>query len=134
MNIGQIVWPKDRKEAVALYLNFVIAMVDKFNLNESGALTDPIRLAKSYSLGQLSDEKYKSSATEWWSFVDENGLRNLETKEVLIARVAICLLSATTDEVKNLGEHLSWFMQLLHKLNIEMALVVNDMNRHFADK
>jgi hypothetical protein len=52
----------------------------------------------------LSEAHYRTSAILWWAYLDGNNLtRDLEGQESLMARIAICMLSVTKDEAKELG-------------------------------
>ena len=132
MNIGAINWPKDSRAAVKLYLGYLIQVVEFLNLKFPKLGSDPLFTTKKYIAGALSEAEYRESANVWWGYLDGKGsARDLKNENVLLARVAICLLSVTQDEVDYLGEHLSWFLEVLDQLKIELDKPIEMMAVYF---
>jgi hypothetical protein len=132
MNIGSIVWPNDRRSAINLYLRFLIKVIEALGLRFSLSGPDPIKIARDYIAGMLSEEDYRATANIWWGYLDgNNATRDLQTQDALMARVAICLLSVTEEEAEDLGEHLSWFFEILEKLGIDLDKPISMMAKHF---
>lgn len=132
MNIGSIVWPIDGRSAINLYLGFLIKVIEDLGISFSSSEPDPLSITRSYVSGALSEEEYRASANVWWGYLDGNGTtRNLQKEDALKARVAICLLSVTIDDVEELGEHLSWFFEVLEQLGIDLDRPIDMMVEYF---
>ncbi|AUI87726.1 hypothetical protein BS333_15080 [Vibrio azureus] len=135
MTIGTIDWPEEPKMAIELYLNFVIRIIKENNLIFPTQFKDPIVITQRYLEESISVEEYKEAVVEWWDYIDTNGfIREFSDRNALVARVAICLLSVTAEDVPELGQHLSWFFELLDKLGINTDCPTNQMYEHFPLK
>jgi hypothetical protein len=133
MNIGSIVWPTDGRAAIKLYLGFLIKVIEALGIKFSSAGPDPLAATKSYIAGSLPEDEYRSSANVWWGYLDGAGAtRDLESEDALNARIAICLLSVTLDDVEDLGEHLSWFFEVLEQLGIDLDMPIDMMAEYFT--
>lgn len=133
MNIGAITWPSDPHEASKLYLRFVVDIVEDLKLRFPGELSDPVASANSYIAGRTSEEKYRAKVDVWWAFLDsKNQIREMQDKSALSVRVGICLLAANSGEAGRLGEHLSWFLELLGLLGVNLDAPLRKMETHFA--
>ena len=133
MNIDSIQWPEDAEEACKFYLGFVIEVVEELKFSFPDLAPNPVATAKAYVKGDLSEEECRSQATLWWTHLESSGaIRELRDRSALEARLAICLLSATTDHAKQLGEHLSWFLEVLGFLRIDLVKPIRRMNEYFG--
>ncbi len=132
MNIGSISWPEDAKEACKFYLRFLIEVVESIDFRFPDFAADPLVTAKTYVEDKVSEEEYRSQVAGWWNYLDSAGaLCEMRDPSALAARLAICLLSATTDQAKQLGEHLSWFLEVLEFLGVDQAETMRKMNGYF---
>lgn len=61
-------------------------------------------------------------------------MREFKDREVLIARLAICLLSNDEDDISVLGDNLSWFFEVLGFLRVDMKKPVEMMIEYFEFK
>lgn len=135
INIGSILWPSDAKSAINLYLGFLIKVIEVLGLSFSSSGPDPIETAKNFIDGLISEEDYRASANIWWEYLDSNNAtRDLQNNDALMARVAICLLSVTKDDVEELGEHLSWFFEVLEQMGIDLDKPISMMEEYFKFK
>ena len=135
MSIGAIDWPSNSKKAIELYLNFLMNVIRDNNIQFPEKFQDPIEISTKYINGKLSVQEYRDSANKWWEYIDLSGqIRELSNKDALIARVAICLLSVTDEDVDELGEHLSWFFEVLENLGISLDEPIEQMYQHFTFK
>jgi len=133
MNIDSIIWPTNGRTAINLYLNFLIKVIEILGLDFSSSdHSNPLAITKSYISGNLSEEKYRATANVWWGYLDDNNAtRDLKNKDALMVRLSICLLSVTLDEVDELGEHLSWFFEVLEQLGINLNKPIAMMSEYF---
>jgi len=79
----------------------------------------------------MSDDDVRTALDYWWSQVDEHGVRNFEKREALIARLAIYLLSSSQQESRDLGDQLSWFMEVLGFLGMDVGKSIDIMEKYF---
>ena len=132
MNIGSIAWPVDRRASINLYLGFLIKVIETLDVKVPSVGPEPLSAAKMYMIGQLPENEYRAFASIWWRYIDGEGeIRNFKNEDFLKARIAICLLSVTLDDVEILGEHLSWFFEVLELLGINLDIPINMMIDYF---
>ncbi len=134
MNIGSICWPSDARAATAHYLRFIVDLVVKLKVNFPEELPDPVATADSYAAGRMSEAEYRTSADRWWAYLDSIDPSGCEMGDVsaLRARLGLCLLSANLEEASRLGEHLSWFLELLGLLGVDLDGPFKKMESYFA--
>jgi hypothetical protein len=134
MNIDSISWPDDADVACKFYLGFLIDVVGGMEFRFPDFAPDPLETAKAYVEGKVSQEEYRSQAALWWEHLDSTGaIREMRDPSALAARLAICLLSATADQAAQLGEHLSWFLEVLGFLGIDLAEPIRKMEGYFGN-
>jgi hypothetical protein len=132
MNIGSIVWPADAKAACNHYLEFLIKSVSQLKIVFPTTQPDPCVVARRYIDGVISDEEYAAEARQWWLLVDSvDGSRITRERTALIGRLALCLLSATRDQAPLLGDHLSWFLEVLGFIGMDLHEPLDMMTKHF---
>lgn len=135
MNISSILWPENPRAAVILYLGFLFKIVRANELEFSTVGPDPLVTAQQFMTGALTEAEYRDAAIRWWNYLDGIGAtRDLKSKDALLARVAICLLSANEEEAANLGDHLSWFFEVLESLGINLDKPIEMMTEYFESK
>jgi hypothetical protein len=132
MSIGNIVWPKDASKAVAKYLKFCLLVLEKFNIEFPRNELDPILITQAYIDGAHNDIERRAVANAWWSIIDESGaIRDLKSRDALIARFAIALLTPTEADANELGDHLSWFLELVYFFGEDAKLASKYMKAFF---
>lgn len=131
-SIGSIAWPHNAKAAISVYLEFLIKVIETLELSFTSLGPDPIEITKKFLAGLISEADYRASADTWWEYLDaNNATQDFQGEEALIARVAISLLSVTNDDAEELGEHLSWFFEVLEKMGINLNKPIEMMEKHF---
>jgi len=132
MNIGQIRWPNDLKMASLLYLRFILQLIQQLNIQFLDSKPDPVSTAKGYINGDVNENEYLSAADVWWNHLEKSGsIDHAQDEDAIKARLAIFLLSAKFDSEDDLGEHLSWFFELLEELGINLTEAINMMRQFF---
>lgn len=132
MNIGDIRWPADSREASAYYLRFALDVVEGLGVDFPSQCPEPKSIARAYAENALPEDEYRASVEPWWTYLESEGLiRATRDQRALIARLAICLLSANDGERERLGEHLSWFIQVVGFLGFDARVVLAKMNEYF---
>jgi hypothetical protein len=133
MNMSSIIWPEEAKAACNHYLTFILQVVVELEIVFTETRPDPRIVARRYIDGEISEEEYSAEAGAWWDFLDAAGeTRGPRTRPAILARLAICLLSATPNEAPRLSDHLSWFLELLEKMGIDLHGPRAMMERHFV--
>lgn len=128
-----IVWPAAPEAASRLYLGFVLRVVEHLGMQFPTTQPDPIAITRGFIEGALSEADYLAARDRWWSHVDRVGVTDFESRDALIARIAICLLGAPPAEAPRLDEHLSWLFELLGKLGVETAHAERLRSTYFFD-
>ena len=132
MNTSSIIWPKDARTACNHYLDFILQVVNKPGIVFPGTRADPRVVARRYMDEEISEEEYKAEADAWWDSLYATGqITTFRDPAILLMRMAICLLSATANEAPRLGEHLSWFFELLQFMGNDLHEPEALMARHF---
>lgn len=132
--IGSIKWPGSASDALSKYLGFLILSVEKLDIDFPDSEVNPILLAKRYVQGLDTQEQLNSAADYWWGKIDSGGgLRDLESHDVLMARIALCFLSIRSSDQEFLNESLSWYLQVLDKLGLDVDLAIDLMESYFKD-
>ena len=114
LSINSIIWPKDNLAARRHYASYMIKVLSALDIEYAGWERDPMRLVEGYIEGRYTSERCRAEAIAWWSYIDSRGeSRELRDSQVLMARLAICLISIDEGKVDSLGESLSWFIEVL---------------------
>jgi hypothetical protein len=93
---------------------------------------DPMVIVKGLLAHTVSDEDRRIALDYWWDIVYERGIRDLQSRDALMARLAVSLLSpAEVNASPELGEHLSWFLEVLGFLKLDMRKAISIMEEHF---
>ncbi|MBH3409162.1 hypothetical protein I5P86_29285 [Pseudomonas glycinae] len=134
-NVGAIIRPADKSEALKQQIGFLIKVLNALDIKFSDCENDPLRLAKDYVDGRIPIQTCKAEASVWWAKIDEKGaIRNFQDRDVLLARLAICLLSNDEDDTSVMGDNLSWFFEVLGFLKVDMKTPIEMMIEHFDFK
>lgn len=134
MNTNSIKWPQNDKEAIFHFLNFQLMILREFELNFSNYPSDPIKIVEDYLNENIEQERYENSAGEWWDYLDKNEKsRDFQSNEALMTRLALCLLSVKREDVLKLNEHVSWFLEVLGFMGLDMKKVLKMYIEYFSD-
>ena len=129
--IGAIVWPSNPSDSVSLLLKYMVRVLETVGFSFAAPLHDPIILVKRSLAKTASDEERRSALTYWWNVVEEKGIRNFESRDALIARLAVSLLSPTEAQASEFGDQLSWFLEVLGFLELDVDKAISIMEEHF---
>jgi hypothetical protein len=133
MNIGSITWPEDPRTACNHYLEYILQVITRIGIAFPDMRPDPLIVARRYLDSDISEVEYKTEAEAWWDSLYATGqITTIRNPDVFLMRLAICVLSVTPDEAPRLGEHLSWFLELLERMGIDLREPRAMMARHFA--
>ena len=130
-SIGSIAWPESIRESVRLLMLFMLKVVEQLEVSFGDTAYEPISIVKGLLAGDLSDNHRRAALAFWWKTIDERGVRDFQSEEVLIARLAVCLLSPNEEELWGLGEQLSWFLEVLGFLGADVDKAIAVMEEHF---
>lgn len=123
--IGHIAWPSSPDAACRQYLGFAIEVIAPLGLDFPPALPNPIAAAGRFIAGQLAEADYRKEEEAWWAYIDTvGGVRELQRREALVARVALFLF-AFPREADQLGEFVSWLLIFLDKLGVDATRAEN---------
>ncbi len=114
LSIGCIVWPENPTEAINAYLRFILAVFAEQNITLPDQPNDATALTRRRLAGQVDDAVLDGARDSWWAVVDDaDGIRDFKSMRMLDARFALCLLSVRDKDAPILGEHISWFFELM---------------------
>jgi hypothetical protein len=130
-SIGSIVWPESVDESVRSLLLYMTRVVEKLGVSFDSPNYDPLATVKELLAGRLSEDDRRVALAHWWKVVDERGIRNFESREALLGRLAVCLLSPSKEEKWSLSDQLSWFLEVLGFLGADVDGAIVAMEEHF---
>lgn len=134
-NMASIVRATDNSTALKHQIGFLIKVLDKLGFKFSGCEHDPLRLAREYVAGEIPIGQCKAQVSGWWAKIDEKeAARQFHDREILMARLAICLLSNDEEDISVLGDNLSWFFEVLGFLGVDMKQPFEMMKEYFEFK
>lgn len=108
------------KERTALYLAFMLDVVEELQFDFPDELHNPFQLAKNYLNQQASELEYIEGAKLCWRFIEKReAMRNFSDKEILLARLCLSLLCANKN-LGEVGEKLAWFFEVLDYLKVDL--------------
>lgn len=134
ISIGLIKWPESKVASVRLYLTFLVEVTKSLNLTFDGCNHDPVGITQDYLDGLITDTDRKLALSYWWGCFDDKNIRSFKDKPLLMSRLAICFLSINEENVDEIGEHLSWFIEVLGFLNCNLSEVICFMGEYFEFK
>ena len=130
--INSIAWPKNAHAAMCLYLECIVKVFGVLNIVFPKGDNDPIKIATDFLQGEVQQDDLSSAASEWWAIIDgSSSIRNFQNQEILEARLALCILSVREDKVDQLGDNLSWFLEVLGFLGKDVDKAIEVMESHF---
>ena len=85
--IASIKWPENNRDAIRLYLAYVIKVLDYLNIRFADCDHDPLELARSYISNKISSEKYETETLAWWKKIDsQNAIREFQNESMAVSR------------------------------------------------
>lgn len=130
--INSIVRPAGDSNAFKHQLGFFVSVLDALEIYFSDDENDPRQLINDYIHDRIPIETLTDKASVWWSFIDDRAaMREFRERNILMARLAICLLYQDDTNDSALGDNLSWFLEVLDALGIDTNIPTNMMIRYF---
>lgn len=129
--ISAISWPSERGNAVKELQCYMLTIVDELGIDFGTSTDSPIALVNRLINGSSTESERQTALAHWWGLIDEKGIRDFSGKDVLIARLAVSLSSPTAGDALDLGEQLSWFLELLGFLGLDVDKAIDVMQVHF---
>lgn len=131
-NINAIVRPANKARALKQQLDFMVRVLSALGLTFSYGEQDPLRLVEQYIEGSITIQRCKVESLLWWKKVDDSAaIHEFEDRDILMARLAICLLSNDEEDVSSLGDNLSWFLEVLGFLGADTRKSLEMMIDYF---
>lgn len=110
----------------------MISVIEYLKISFGSSTHEPITIVKGLLSGKNAEDDRRFALAHWWSIIDEKGIRNFESREALIARLAVCILAPKEEEISNLGEQLSWFLEVLGFLGADVDKAIVLMEKQFS--
>lgn len=130
--IGSIQWPKNSSSAIRWYLRYLLQVLDALKINFSEYPNDPIHITTLFLKDMSSEEERRHATKMWWNYIDNlEALREFQDKDILMGRLAICLLTVSEKNIDQLGENLSWFLEVLGFLGKDVDKAIAMMEVYF---
>ena len=125
MYICNIIWPKSDEEITKLLLSYMVKVVKPLDIAFPSEIKNPLEIAQLFLSGELSVKDYRSALELCWKYIGErDAIRNFEDKNILLARLGICLLS-TNNNLQEAGDKLAWFFEVLDYLKVDTDVIVD---------
>ncbi|POA46547.1 hypothetical protein C1893_19580 [Pseudomonas sp. MPR-ANC1] len=120
-NMNGIIRSNNSSIARKHQLTFFLKVLHALNIKFANCKHDPMHLAQEYIDGKITTKILKAESSIWWAKIDEHeAIRNFRERKNLMARLALCLLMSEREDVSELGDDLSWFLEVLGFLGAGM--------------
>lgn len=130
----EILWPTNERNAIQLYLSFLLKIVEGSRVKYLNEKNDPIGISKRYLNGDDVEFERELAVQNWWNFIDSNGLiRDFHTPEAVLARLALCFLAPSEGDIGDLSENISFSFGLLASLGADMEKLKIIRNEYFKN-
>ena len=114
MSISRIIWDSSPTEAVRSYVAFQLKVLAELGIILPKNPNDSIALSHQWLSGDATRDEISFARDEWWDFIDTHGLtQEFRDKDAVLARLSLCLLAVSEEDASKLGDHLSWFLEVL---------------------
>lgn len=131
-SINSIVRPTDDIDAFKHQLGFFVSVLEALGISFPDGENNPLQLIKDYIEDSIPVEKLTANAPAWWSIIDTPAaVRDFRERNVLMARLAICLLYYDETNSSELGDNLSWFFEVLEFLEVDTKIPNDMMIKYF---
>lgn len=131
-SINSIVRPASDSNAFKHQLGFFVSVLDALEIYFPDDENDPRQSINDYIHDMIPIETLTDKASVWWSFIDDRAaIRAFRERNILMARLAICLLYHDDTNDSALGDNLSWFLEVLDALGVDTNIPTNMMIRYF---
>jgi hypothetical protein len=130
--VASIIWPILAEDAVRLLLLYMLKVTERLGISFDSVVYDPVSTVKGILAGELLEDHRRAALLHWWAVIDGTGIRNFESRDVLIARLAVCFLTPNEADTSDLGEYLSWFLEVLGLLGEDVDNAIDIMAEHFS--
>ncbi len=132
MPIGAIRWPEAPEDAMRALLRFQLLALRELKVELPQNPNDPVLLATSWLEGSVGEAELDAARNQWWSVIDDTGaIQDFRSPRALQARLAICLLVHIRD-APEVGECLSWFLEVLGFYGTDSKKATALMNETFG--
>jgi hypothetical protein len=132
MEIGAIQWPTDANVAVKNYLDFQVITLKDLGITLPSIPNDPLLIVEKWTKGLLRETELDAARDAWWEVIDTpTAIRDFTSPQALNARLALCLLAVREKDAGSLGEHLSWFLEVLGFYGADVKQALALMRTHF---
>ena len=122
-SISSIVRPAGDVNAFKHQLGFFVSVLDALGISFPNDENDPARLIKDYIDERISVETLTAKSSVWKStFDDPSAIREFRERNILLARLATCILYRDETNGAELGDNLSWFLEVLDALEVDMKV------------
>jgi hypothetical protein len=134
INIDKISWPKNERNAIQLYLSFLLKVVEGSSIKYLKEQNDPISISKRYLNGADVEFERELAVQNWWDFIDSNGfIRDFHTPEAVLARLALCFLTPGEGDVGDLSENISFAFGLMASLGADLETLKIIKSEYFKN-
>lgn len=130
-SIGYIAWPGESCDSVQLLLLYMLRVIERLGINFNGMNFDPLDITMRRVSGEDVSEVRKKAIEYWWGFIDERGVRDFQNKDLVMGRLAICLLAPDAEKNWSFGDQVSWFIEVIGLLGLDSRVAVELMRVHF---
>jgi hypothetical protein len=130
--VTSIVWPQSDHESLLQIRRYMVRVVKAYGITFPASQFEPDTTVARIVAGEATDSDRSAAITHWWGVVDEIGISNFSSETVLAARVAICLLSPSEENVSSFTEQLLWFFEVIGFLGKDVETAEHLMEEFFS--
>lgn len=131
-SINSIKWPANGRDANILLKKLYLTILKDININFLDLQHDPREAVEKYIAFSATAEECSNYEITYKSLLDTEGFaRDFRNQRSIEIRLAAILVHIDEDTPHNLGEELSWFIELLGYRGEDEAAMVDMVVDHF---
>lgn len=131
-SIDLIKWPENGRDANILLKRLYARILNYIDIDFSGLQHDPREIAENYIAFSATAKECNNYENIYKSLLENEGFaRNFRNNRAIEIRLAATLVHVDEDHPRNLGEELSWFIELLGYRGEDESVIVDMVIDHF---
>ena len=117
--ISLVQWPADPEATAKLVVSCLLSAMRRLDAQLGVPVDESLELASRFVRGEATDLEVENVRASLWDFIhSRNGLVNFQDRDLLLARLALCLLPPGDTDRANLEEKLAFFLEVLQRLKL----------------
>ena len=118
-DISLVQWPADPDAAARLLVSCILSAVEPLDVELGAESGDVLELARRYVRGEADAAEVQRVRTSLWGYIrSRDGVANFQDRDLLLARLALCVLPPVATDAPTLEEGLEFLLEVLRRLKL----------------